>query len=129
MMSPIIHFWYQLLDRLFKNANPNSKWVPMLKLLLDQLLFAPAINIFFFSVMSVLDGKPEEAPLRIQEKLWPTLTTSWKIWPIAQYINFNYIPPELRVLFGNCVGFFWSVYLAMITSNNRSNRRPAKPRS
>lgn len=37
------------------------------------------------------------------------------IWPIANIINFYYVPLHLRLLFGNAVGLGWNVlasYLA-----------------
>eukprot|EP00761_Pharyngomonas_kirbyi_P005365 gb/GECH01005370.1/.p1 GENE.gb/GECH01005370.1/~~gb/GECH01005370.1/.p1 ORF type:complete len:213 (+),score=41.92 gb/GECH01005370.1/:1-639(+) len=130
----ISHFWYLILDGVFnekvtKNlrltlpSGLDLNFTPWLKLIVDQLGFAPSINVFFFSFMALLDGKPHEIQNRLKS-LWPTLKTSWKVWPLAQYFNFNFVPPHLRVLFSNMVAFFWSVYLAVV--NNRSSNRSRK---
>jgi hypothetical protein len=37
---------------------------------------------------------------------------SWRVWPIAQLINFAFVPLHFRVLFGNIVRFFWTIYLS-----------------
>ena len=47
-------------------------------------------------------------------KLWPVLLTNWKVWPIAQVINFYAVPPHFQLLFVNAVGFFWTIYLNMM---------------
>ena len=31
-----------------------------------------------------------------------------------QAINFKMIPPQFQVLFSNCVGFLWNIYLSSI---------------
>ena len=42
---------------------------------------------------------------------------SWRVWPLAQYLNFNFVPAQYRVLFGNLVGFFWGIYMSWKASN------------
>jgi peroxisomal membrane protein 2 len=46
----------------------------------------------------------------------PTTVNSWKVWPIASFISFNYVPAELRVLFVNVVAFFWVIILSGIAA-------------
>ena len=31
----------------------------------------------------------------------------WRLWPLASWITYQYIPLRLRVLFVNVVAFFW----------------------
>jgi len=33
----------------------------------------------------------------------------WRLWPLASWITYQYIPLRLRVLFVNVVAFFWCV--------------------
>ena len=33
----------------------------------------------------------------------------WRLWPLASWITYQYIPLRLRVLFVNIVAFFWCV--------------------
>lgn len=40
---------------------------------------------------------------------------NWKLWPLANFISFAFVPLELRVLFGNVVSVGWSVYVSAVT--------------
>lgn len=33
----------------------------------------------------------------------------WRLWPLASWVTYQYIPLRLRVLFVNVVAFFWYV--------------------
>ena len=105
-MSPIIHFWYKFCDRAFAGKPA------LLRLVVDQILFSTSLNAFFFSLLNILNGKFANIPGDVVSKVPGTMLMSWRVWPLAQYINFNYVPANLRVLFGNLVGFFWSIYLS-----------------
>ncbi|KAF2076743.1 hypothetical protein CYY_001932 [Polysphondylium violaceum] len=119
--SPLSHFWHMILERTFKNV--KDKYQVWGKLLADQLIFAPFINIAFYTVLSILDNrafKPKSILIKLYFDLFPTLKASWKVWPLAQFVNFKFVPAQLRVLFGNFVGFCWGMYLAIL-STKKSN--------
>ncbi|KAK5579581.1 hypothetical protein RB653_009265 [Dictyostelium firmibasis] len=116
--SPLVHYWHIILDRLFKNI--KDKYQSWGKLIVDQLVFAPFINIAFYSVLAILDGKPKSILFKLYFDLFPTLKASWKVWPLAQLINFRFVPSHLRVLFGNLVGFCWGMYLSILSTKKRN---------
>ena len=37
---------------------------------------------------------------------------NYKLWPLANAINFSLVPLKLRVLFANVVSVFWNMYLS-----------------
>uniref|UniRef100_A0A0D9XB20 Peroxisomal membrane protein MPV17 n=1 Tax=Leersia perrieri TaxID=77586 RepID=A0A0D9XB20_9ORYZ len=37
--------------------------------------------------------------------------TAWKFWPIVSWINYEYMPLQLRVLFHSLVASCWAVFL------------------
>eukprot|EP00898_Chlorokybus_atmophyticus_P003595 jgi/Chlat1/4236/Chrsp27S04313 len=37
----------------------------------------------------------------------------WRLWPIVAFINYKFMPLELRVLFINVVAIFWSTFMIM----------------
>lgn len=37
---------------------------------------------------------------------------NWRIWPLANIINFGLVPPQLQVLVNQTLSFFWCVYLS-----------------
>eukprot|EP01112_Ceratiomyxa_fruticulosa_P020445 TRINITY_DN695_c0_g1_i1.p1 TRINITY_DN695_c0_g1~~TRINITY_DN695_c0_g1_i1.p1 ORF type:complete len:193 (+),score=49.19 TRINITY_DN695_c0_g1_i1:99-677(+) len=120
LSSPVTHKWYELCDSIFRGRKSSTQVYE--RLALDQLLFAPFINVYFFTVMCILGGNPSSAPAVVRSQLWPTLKASWKVWPLAQFINFNFVPPQLRVLFGNFVAFFWSMYLSSLSSKTATKK-------
>lgn len=46
----------------------------------------------------------------------PALITNWQVWPIAQLINFRFMPLPYRVPFQSTCGVFWTLYLSIINS-------------
>jgi hypothetical protein len=134
VLSFIIHHWYLFLDS--KSLTRNHVWV---RLLVDQLFFSPFITAFFFAFMEVMayiretvTSTSERAPQPLADRIAKRLSQSyintqqmcWRIWPLAQLINFRYVPAPYRVLFGNLVGFFWGIYLSYVNSQQQRVRRP-----
>jgi hypothetical protein len=123
LVSPASHFWFQNLDKIMRVAGPqldainkqSGGLIPArqaFSLALDQLVFAPFLNVLFISYLALFDNQASQIPNNLRRDLWPTLTKSWMVWPFTSYFNLNYVPSHLRVLFGNFVGFFWSIYLS-----------------
>lgn len=72
--------------------------------------------LFPFLAATLTDGigmqAGKAAGSMVKNKLWGTMVTCWKIWPLANLINFAFVPAPLRVLFMNFVGLGWNIYLA-----------------
>ena len=50
--------------------------------------------------------------LRVGEKLLTIrLLMCTQLWPLAQWLNHELIPVELRVLWSNLIGLLWSTFL------------------
>ncbi|CAL8074393.1 unnamed protein product [Calicophoron daubneyi] len=101
------------LDRFF--VGPAK--VKMLKMVLaDQALFAPPALFIIISFLSVLKGQSVEQWKNQMSENYPTiLATNYKLWPVAQLINFNFTPLRFRVLYINTVALFWNVYISYQT--------------
>lgn len=111
LLAFIFHNWYGILDKLFPNTQ-KSKIELFKRVAVDQLLFAPLTTSLFFSYMAFMDSQSDQIPSRLAANVWPTLKMHWRVWPLAQLFNFSTVPPHLRVLFGNCISFFWSIFLS-----------------
>lgn len=48
----------------------------------------------------------------VRDNIWATLLVCWKLWPVANLINFAFVPANLRVLFLNFVGLGWNIFLS-----------------
>jgi hypothetical protein len=38
-----------------------------------------------------------------------------QVWTVAQAVNFQVVPLEYRVLYGNMVALWWNIYLSLAT--------------
>ncbi|KAK9818637.1 hypothetical protein WJX74_006768 [Apatococcus lobatus] len=110
------HLIYNLLDQSISPEAPTSARAVMTKLFFDQCIFAPISIMIFYAVLKTLEGRPKHIRATVRDKLWPTLKTSYVIWPIANLINFLFIPSRLRVLYLNVLQMAWNVVLCRIAS-------------
>ncbi|KAL5518588.1 hypothetical protein ACEPAH_271 [Sanghuangporus vaninii] len=90
----------------------------------DQLFMAPiglALFIVSMGVMEGLDGS------QIKKKfidLYPSaLSANWQVWPLAQVVNFRYMPLSARVPFQSTCGIFWNLYLSLLNSSESRKER------
>ncbi|XP_075969922.1 peroxisomal membrane protein 2 [Anticarsia gemmatalis] len=107
----IPHYFYELVERIFPEevvAFPLVK-----KVLFERLLYAPLIQAFSLYTLARFEGKNHKAALKQLFALYlPVLEANWKWLTLFQVINLALVPPMLRVLFMNLVGFGWAMFLA-----------------
>jgi len=114
IVAPVLRTWFLALDRIFPGT---AKTDGLKKMLLDQSLFAPFMIGFFFSVTETLAGKrPYEIHKMLKERYLQTLITNYKIWPLAQTINFTFIPIQHRIGFVQLVAIFWNAYMSWMVN-------------
>eukprot|EP00798_Chlamydomonas_sp_ICE-L_P018514 gene18514-25016_t len=131
-VGPLVYYWYSLLGRLIPASSGIAgavRWVAA-----DQLLFAPIVigsfiailsalqagaishvNKFtfkFWAVASFLGASPSKIERKLEQDLFDAVKANWLLWVPAQYVNFTYVPPNLRVLFCNIVALGWNVYMS-----------------
>lgn len=83
--------------------------------MIDQFIQAPIFTVLIFAFLGALEGKNAEAIQKQLKNDYPeTLVANWKLWVPATVINIGFVPPILRVLYLNCVFFFWSIYLSLV---------------
>lgn len=108
-VGPVLHYWYGFLSRRFIGA---SLFSTIQRVALDQLFFAPLFIPAFFSIILILDGKPELIVDKLKSDWASTMITNYSVWIPAMFLNFKFVPPTLQVLFSNGVGFGWNIYLS-----------------
>lgn len=139
-ITPNTRIWVDLiLPRLVKRENSKSKTTFALKkVALDAFVFAPYIG----SCVYLLNGwmeRYDEKDLKLRQQqildaktnpdnhhnfshLWrqgqdviPTLIYySWHFWPIAQFINFRYVPLTFQASFIQLSALFWNTFLSYV---------------
>ncbi|KAF2849329.1 hypothetical protein T440DRAFT_426998, partial [Plenodomus tracheiphilus IPT5] len=98
------------------NFNYGSKVLSLsTKVLVNQALFTPLFNSYFFGMQSLLSGATLS---ECAERIRNTVPTSWinscKLWPIVTAFSFTYIPIQYRSIFGGVVAIGWQTYLSLL---------------
>ena len=118
--GPFLHFWYDILWRFKSRLSPSlsDKKRTLLTVLLDQsagvLLFFPAYFLVFDVCESICSGSPRlptAALGKLSSDLPAILKNQYKLWPLANYLNFSIVPEQMRPLVGNLISLFWNIYL------------------
>lgn len=105
-VGPVLHYWYGALFRAFPRQ-------VVLRVAVDQLLFAPAFLVTFLSWLWTLEGDKSTTLLpRLKENVPSIVVANWSLWVPAQAANFYFIQPKYHVLFSNVVALVWNAYLS-----------------
>jgi len=123
-MGPLIGRWNFFLERNFplRLASAPTKGnvsIPQLtkRVASDQLMMAPIGLALFLGSMGIMEGR--DAPhirKKFDDLYVPLLFDNWRVWPVAQLINFRYMPLAYRVPFQSTCGVFWTLYLSIMNS-------------
>ncbi|ETM33451.1 hypothetical protein L914_19315 [Phytophthora nicotianae] len=109
--GPVLHFWYGYLET---QRVAKKKLTPNRKLLLDRLLFTPPMVAFTIFSLGIMRGSsPKASRENLSRVYWNALLMNWKVWTLTQWLSFHCVPPQFRVLWGNCVALWWNSYLSL----------------
>jgi hypothetical protein len=92
--------------------NTFTKWF------IDSITLGAIFNTMaFLFIIGVLKGL-DMATIRqnIRDETIPIMVTGYRIWPIASIIGLTFIPWERRIVFFSCIGFFWGIYMSLISA-------------
>ncbi|CAM9490485.1 unnamed protein product [Phaeothamnion confervicola] len=123
-----IHYWFDFLNRLAQNKEVSKhvrgKFPTALFMLsIDQTIGTALMNFGFFVIHGFLlalannrlfpiAGVARGIEGKLNAEFWSVMVANWKIWPLANFVNFAFVPLELRVLFANVVAIFWNAILS-----------------
>ncbi|KAL3924582.1 MAG: hypothetical protein SGARI_006007, partial [Bacillariaceae sp.] len=124
--GPFVHNWYQLVADVgnwVQTRYNTSQWVKLLvQISMDQsigvALFFP-LYLFFYEMMDTLvrlQQVPQfsQALSKCQQHVAHVILMQYRLFPVANLINFAFVPEPLRVLFSNTVSLFWNIYLCSV---------------
>ncbi|KAL1602760.1 hypothetical protein SLS60_006181 [Paraconiothyrium brasiliense] len=105
--------WFLWLSNSF---NYSSKTLSLAtKVTVNQLLFTPLFNSYFFGMQSLLTGMTIPETI---ERIKNTVPVSWinscKLWPAVTAFSFAFIPIEYRSIFGGVIAIGWQTYLSLL---------------
>jgi peroxisomal membrane protein 2 len=114
LQAPWNHFYYLLLDGALPPTEDPFSATTGIKVVIDQFIQAPIFTVIIFAFLGTLEGKSiDDIKTQLKEDYTDTMVANWKLWVPATMVNIAFCPPILRVLFLNCVFFFWSIFLSL----------------
>ena len=121
LQGPWNHFFYLLLDGALPPTPDPFTITTLEKVGIDQFIQAPIFTVIILIFFAIVEGKGFAfAKNQIQNDLGGILLKNWAVFLPATVINIGYCPPELRVLFLNCVFFCWVVYLSLFLNEKEA---------
>eukprot|EP00536_Pseudo-nitzschia_multiseries_P006531 jgi/Psemu1/193251/e_gw1.139.28.1 len=120
--GPITHYWYIVLEKMYgaiaKAANIQDPVVGLvIRLILDSTIFSSVTISGYFTVRSFLEGTGlKGASEKVRTRFLTTLFGAWKFWPLANAVNFWFVPMQFRVLYMNVLSLFWTGWLTYVNS-------------
>jgi len=119
LQGPWNHFFYLYLDQALPPTPTPFTATTLAKVGIDQFVQAPIFTMIILVFFAVVEGKGlGYAKTQIQNDLGGILIKNWSIFVPATVINISFCPPELRVLFLNCVFFGWVIYLSLFLNED-----------
>lgn len=75
----------------------------------------PVLSGCFIISAALLSGRSlKQALIEYKKKFWDILTVDTLYWPLANYLNFKYLPFKYRIIYINMVTLVYSVIMAHI---------------
>ena len=91
------------------------------KVVIQQIVFTPVFNTYFFGMQAVFTGEPPSGVINRIVKTVPTsMWNSIKLWPAVTAVSFAFIMPQYRFMFSGVFAVIWQTYLSFL------NRREEK---
>ncbi|KAL0709765.1 hypothetical protein Bca4012_016743 [Brassica carinata] len=109
LVGPALHFWYLYLSKVVTASGLSGA---VLRLLLDQFVFAPIFVGVFLSAVVTLEGKPSHVIPKLKQEWTGAVLANWQLWIPFQFLNFRFVPQNFQVLASNVVALAWNVILS-----------------
>ncbi|KGM92703.1 uncharacterized protein PADG_11160 [Paracoccidioides brasiliensis Pb18] len=106
--------WFMFLHNNFNYA--RSKLLSILtKVSINQAIFTPIFNTYFFSMQSLLAGTSlQDTWERLKLALPISVMNSAKLWPAITAFMFMYVDPQFRSIFAGSIAVGWQTYLSWL---------------
>ena len=113
--GPLSHFWYNGLERVVRIEH---RWLGLAaRMFLDAFVFSPVAVGGYFIWRGTLDGKqPAQVWEHVRERFYGALQASWQFWPLANIVNYSFVPIQYRVLYNNTLSLMWTGYLSHVNA-------------
>ncbi|XP_074320613.1 protein sym-1 [Silene latifolia] len=109
LVGPTLHYWYLFISKLVTMPGASGAF---LRLILDQLFFAPIFVGVFLSASMTLEGRSSLVVPKLQQEWFSSVLANWQLWIPFQFLNFLFVPQQFQVLASNFVALVWNVILS-----------------
>lgn len=107
--APFAHYFYNFISTIV----PDVRFKRILEFMLERLISAPIFCGLSLYFVTIFEGKSPEVALNNLLKLYKSvLLANWRYLTLPVFLNFNFVPPMLRVFVSNIIGFFWVIYIS-----------------
>jgi len=108
-----------------KLAIHGKNLMPLTKMVIEQFgYWTPSFLVMYHSFLGYSDGLTStEIIERVKLLFWPSLKANWALWPLAQIINFKFIPIRHQINFGMTISLGWSAYLSFLANPPKSDSK------
>lgn len=121
--GPVGHLWFNTLEKLVRTQQQVLSVT--LKLLIDQVMYAPVAISGYLVVRGILEGRSgTQIREKLEEKVVPATQAAWQFWPFVNLVSFSVVPVIYRVLFGNACAIYWNARLSAISTEDIVVREP-----
>ena len=111
-IPPYSHFWYPILERVNKS--------PIFRVIVDQVFWRPFLTAYTIFFMSVVQGLSwPEIREKFRSDYLNAVKSGLRIWPACEIVNQTVVPLKWRTTTKDVVGFFWDVYIMMVSTSKR----------
>lgn len=122
LQAPWNHFFYQFLDGVLPPTLDPWTTTTAVKVGIDQFVQAPIFTAVIFVFFALVEGRGlAAARQQLNTELGQVLLKNWAVFLPATIINLAFCPPVLRVLFLNCVFFFWVIFLSLTVNKTETS--------
>lgn len=107
--APFAHYFYDFITKIV----PDVRFKRILEFLLERFMFAPIFCGLSLYFLTIFEGKsPDQATKNLLKLYKSVLLANWRYLSLPVFLNFNFVPPMLRVFVSNIIGFFWVIYVS-----------------
>jgi protein Mpv17 len=118
--------WFMFLGTHF---NYGSAWVSIaLKVAIQQMVFAPVFNTYFFGMQALLSGETMHGVVhRVKAAVPESIWSSAKFWPAVTAVNFTVVPAHLRFAVSGVFAVVWQTYLSFLNKKKEERHMAEVP--
>lgn len=120
LASTVQFSWYSFLEDAVKGRGSMSMSDSghrslIVRLLADQILYAPFSLLLFFAFMNVMEGNSTaDLRKRLAKQFVPALKAQYLLWPVVQFVNFKFVPLMYQLPVVSTVSVGWNIYLSIV---------------